>query len=235
MCCDWEFDPPNILEIDEVMFSVPNYVLTYHKIPNNSRGVYLFQSFNKPGVYLGPGSNLGQVFNSFLSKIWDENVTNFTIFSVNSLASFWAIVVRLLQVKLLRRRKLFSRPALTANSSSLLSLTVAHICFSITLIILRDTLSWCARLLITQPCMFISSSSLAFFLPPPGSLALLLSSSDRRWSSVWFFRQSLTLFGSAEKRLAAASPEFSSAYNFISGFSPDNGTVAQRRYTNFQY
>ena len=51
--------------------------LSYRNIPNNSRGVYLFQSLNRPGVYLGPGGNLGQAFNSFLSKIWDENVTNF--------------------------------------------------------------------------------------------------------------------------------------------------------------
>ena len=131
---------------------------------------------------------------------------------MNSLASFWAIVVRLLQVKFLRWRKWFSQPPLMANSSSLLSLTVAYICFSITLIILQNTLSWRAHLLITHPCMFISSSSLAFFLRPPGSLALLLSSSDRHWSSVWFFRQFLTLLVSTEKHLAAASPEFSSAY-----------------------
>ena len=114
-------------------------------------------------------------------------------------------------MKLLRRRERFSQPALAANSSSLLSLTVAYICFA--LIILRDTLSWRARLLITHPRMFISSSSLAFFLPPAGSLALLLSSSD---SSVFcfylFIHQSLPLLGSTEKRLAAASPEFSSAY-----------------------
>ena len=68
------------------------------------------------------------------------------------------------------------------------------------LIILREILSWRAHLLITNSRMFISSSSLAFFLPPPDSLALLLSS-DRRWSSVWFFRLSLTLLGLTEKRL----------------------------------
>ena len=97
----------------------------------------------------------------------------------------------------------------SAHSKLLISaVMVAYICFSIALIILRDTLSWRARLLITHPCMFISGSSLAFFLPPPGSLTLLLSSSD---SSVLFFRQSLTPLGSTEKRLAAASPEFSSA------------------------
>ena len=95
--------------------------LSYRHMPNNSRGVYLFQSLNRPDVYLGPGGNLGQAFNSFLSKIRDENVTNFASFSVNSLASFWAMVVRFLQVKLLRWRKRFSRPALAANSSSLLS------------------------------------------------------------------------------------------------------------------
>ena len=68
---------------------------------------------------------------------------------------------------------------------------------------------WCACLLITHPGMFMSSSLLAFFLPPLGShLARLLSSSDRRWSSVWFFHQSLTLLGSTEKYLAAASPVF---------------------------
>ena len=95
--------------------------------------------------------------------------------------------VRLPQVKLLRRRKRCSQPPLPANSSSLLSLTVAYICFAITLIILWDTLSWRARLLITHPRMFISGSLLAFFLSPPGSLALLFSSSD---SSVLFFRSS---------------------------------------------
>ena len=116
-------------------------------------GIYLFQSLNRPGVYLGLGGNLGQAFNS--------------------------LVVRLLQVKLLWRRKQFSQPALVANSLSLLSLTVAYICFAITLIILQDTLSWRAGLLITHYHMFISSSLLAFFLPPPGSLALLLSSLDR--------------------------------------------------------
>ena len=115
---------------------------TYCKLPNNSWGVYLFQSLNRAGVYLRSGGNFGQAFNS--------------------------IVVHLLQVKLLRRRKWFSQPALTANSSSLLSLTEAYICFANTLIIL-----WLrARLLITQSHMFISGSSLAFFLPPPGSLAL---------------------------------------------------------------
>ena len=123
-------------------------------------------------------------------KIRDENVTNFSSFSVNSLASCWAIVLCFLQVKLLRWRRWCSQPALAANSSSLLSLTVAYICFSIALIILWDTLSLRARLLMAHSCMFISGSSLAFFLPPPGSLALLLSSSD---SSVLFFRQSLTL------------------------------------------
>ena len=63
----------------------------YRKWPNNS---HLFQSLNRPGVYLGSGSNLGQAFNS--------------------------IVVRLLQVKLLRWRKWFNQPALVANSASLL-------------------------------------------------------------------------------------------------------------------
>ena len=67
-------------------------------------------------------------------------------------------------MKLLLRRKRFSQPALTDNSSSLLSLMVAYICFSIALIILRDALSWRARLLITNSHMFISGSSLAFFL-----------------------------------------------------------------------
>ena len=87
----------------------------------------------------------------------------------------------------------------SAHSKLLISaVMVAYICFSIALIILRDTLSWHARLLITHPRMFISGSSLAFFLPPPGSLTLLLSSSD---SSVSFFRQSLTLLVSTEKRV----------------------------------
>ena len=82
------------------------------------------------------------------------------------------------------------------KTSSLLSLTVAYICLAIALIILRDTLSWLARSLITHSHMFISGSSLAFFL----KLSLIFSPF------------SLTLLGSTEKRLAAASPEFSSAY-----------------------
>ena len=61
--------------------------LEYCKIPNNSRGIYLFQSLNRPG------GNLGQAFYSFLTKIRDENVTKFSSFSVNSLASFWARAV----------------------------------------------------------------------------------------------------------------------------------------------
>ena len=60
---------------------------------NNSRGVYLFQSLNRPGVYLGTGSSLEQTFNSLLTKIQDENVTNFSSSSVNSPASCWAVVV----------------------------------------------------------------------------------------------------------------------------------------------
>ena len=86
----------------------------HRKIPNNGRSVYLFQSLNRPG------GNLGQAFNSFLSIIRDENVTNFSSFSVNSPASFWAIVV-------------FCRwsccgggnDSANQHSSSLLSLTVA--------------------------------------------------------------------------------------------------------------
>ena len=148
--------------------------LSYRKIPNNSRGIYLFQSLNRPGLYLGPGSNMEQAFNFFLSKIWDENVTNFASFSVNSLAILGNSC--LLQVKLLRQRKRFSQPALPTNFSSLLSLTVVYICFATALIILRDTLSWHACFLITHSRMCISSSLLPFFLPPPGSLALLLSS-----------------------------------------------------------
>ena len=103
----------------------------------------------------------------------------------------------------------------TSTCCKLLISAVTHggvHCFSIALIILWDTLSWRARLLITHPRMFISGSLLAFFLPPAGSLVLLLSSSDRRWSSVLFFHQSLPLLGSTEKHLAAASPDFSSAY-----------------------
>ena len=103
----------------------------YRKLPNNSWGAYLFQSLNRPGVYLGPGGNLGQAGGNDL-----------------------------------------------ANQHSWLSLTVVYICFAIALIILQDTLSWHARLLITHPCMFISSSLLAFFLPPPGSPTLLLSSTE---------------------------------------------------------
>ena len=91
---------------------------------------------------------------------------------MNFLASFWAISV-------------FCR--WNQHSWQTPHLTVAYICFSIALIILRDTLSWRAPLLVTHSRMFISGSSLAFFLPPPGSLALLLSSSERHWSSIWFF------------------------------------------------
>ena len=57
----------------------------------------MFQSLNRPDVYVGPGGNLGQAFNSFFSKIWDENVTNFASLSVNSLAFFsnWSCCGRL--------------------------------------------------------------------------------------------------------------------------------------------
>ena len=135
-------------------------------------------------------------------------------------------------MKLLRRTKRFSQPALAANSSSLLSLTVAYICFSIALTILRDTLSWRARLLITNSCMFISGSLLAFFLPPAGSLALLLSSSD---SSDLLYRQILTLLGSTEKRLVAASPEFSSAYLMAESFVLSALTVTMLPWRWIQY
>ena len=47
-------------------------------------------------------------------------------------------------------RKRFSQPALAVNSSSLLSLTLAYICFAIALIILQDTLLWRAHLQITH-------------------------------------------------------------------------------------
>ena len=118
-----------------------------------------------------------QAFNSFLSKIRDENVTNFASFTVNSLASFLAVVVRLLQVKLLRRRKLFSRPALTANSSSLLSLTVAHICFSVA----PDHFTGhplVACPFADNPTLHVYLKLLARLLPPstrqPGPVAVLL-------------------------------------------------------------
>ena len=42
-------------------------------------------------MFQSPGGNLGQLLNSFLSKICDENVADFSSFSVNSLASCWAI------------------------------------------------------------------------------------------------------------------------------------------------
>ena len=70
----------------------------------------MFQSLNRQC------GNLGQVFNSSLSKIQDENVTNFSSFSVYSLAFFWAIVVCLLQVDLLRLRKGLSWPHLWCHS-----------------------------------------------------------------------------------------------------------------------
>ena len=78
---------PASLSVLDLLFSSCWWNGNYRKIPNNSRGVYLFQSLKRPGVYLG------QVFNSLLTKIRDENVTNFSSFSVNSLASFWAIFV----------------------------------------------------------------------------------------------------------------------------------------------
>ena len=62
------------LQLSTVMHVIE---LSYRKLPNNSWG-----------LYLGPGGNLGQAFNSFLSKSRDENVTNSASFSVNSLASF---------------------------------------------------------------------------------------------------------------------------------------------------
>ena len=43
------------------------------------------------------------------------------------------------------------------------------------------------RLLITYPCMFISSSSLAFFLPPPGSLALFCPLRTDAEAQFYFF------------------------------------------------
>ena len=164
-------------------------------IPWNTKyswGIYWFQSLNRPGIYSG------QAFNSFLTKIRDENVTNFAIFSVNSLASFCK----------------WSCCSGANDSSNQHSQQTPHLCCHSRWLTFVSPWSFCQTLsrgvpflLITHPRMFISSSSLAFFLPPAGSLALLLSSSDRRWSSV-----SLTLLGSTEKRLAAASPEFSSAY-----------------------
>ena len=66
----------------------PGRESSYHNIANNSQGDCLFQSLNRPGIYLGPNGNRGQEFNSFLSKIRDESVTNFARLSVNSLASF---------------------------------------------------------------------------------------------------------------------------------------------------
>ena len=146
-----------------------------------------------------PGDNLGQAPNSFLTIIRDENVKNFSSFSVNSLASFCK----------------WSWCGGGNDSANQHSLQTPHLsCHSRWCAFVSPSpwsfcgsLSWRAHLLITHSCMFISGPSLAFFLPPAGSLALLLSSSDRRWSSV-----SLTLLGSREKCLAAASPKFSSEY-----------------------
>ena len=75
---------PDSLAVLGLLFSSCWCCGNKRKIPNNSPGVYLFQSLNRLGVYLG------KAFNSFLTKIRDENVTNFASFSVNSLASFWA-------------------------------------------------------------------------------------------------------------------------------------------------
>ena len=114
--------------------------------------------------------------------------------------AFNSTVVRLLQVKLLQRRK------------RLIS-TVTHGCVHL---FRHRPDHFTGHSVMACPfadnsfCMFISSSSLAFFLPPPGSLALLLSSPTD--AEVLFFRQSLTLLGSTEKHLAGAYPELSSAY-----------------------
>ena len=91
-------------------------------------------------------------------------------------------VVRHLQVKLLRRRKRFSQPALGGRH-----------------LFLHRPDHFAGHSLVA--CPFADNSSLHVYLrllssrPPPSSssLVLLLSSSDGCWSSVWFFRQSLTL------------------------------------------
>ena len=101
-------------------------------------------------------------------------------------------------MKLLRQRKRFSQTALAANSSSLL----AYICFAL---IIFAGHSLMVSLFADNSLPHVYVKLLARLLP--GSLALLLSSSDKHWSSVWFFRPSLTLLGSTEKPLVAV-PSF---------------------------
>ena len=147
----------------------------------------------------------------FVSIIRDENVTNLTSFSLNSLASFWAIVVHLLQVKLLWRRKRLSQLAIAAVSSSLLSLTVAYICFTIALIILQDTLSWRARVSFFPACL----SQAPGWRPSSSLHQAAWPCCCPPWTDTearFFFFFSVTLLGSTEKHLAAASPRFPSAY-----------------------
>ena len=118
----------------------------------------------------------------------------------------------LLQLKLLRRRKRFIQPALTANSSSLLSLMVVYIFF------LHRPDHFVGHSLVACPFadnsfLHVYLKLLASLLPPstrqPGPVAVLLGQTLKL---SLIFHQSVTLFWSTEKRLAAASPEFSSAY-----------------------
>ena len=109
------------------MVGVSEYV-TYHKLPN----IYLFQSLNRPGVYLAPGGNLGQVFNS--------------------------IVVHLLQVKLLPTEETI-QPSSTLGKLLISAVThggvhlFCHWSFC-------GALSWRDRLLISQStCLSIAPRS----------------------------------------------------------------------------
>ena len=68
---------------------------------------------------------------------------------------------------------------------------VAYICFSIALIILWDNLVACPFADDPSRHVYLRLLAPRFFIPPSGSLVLV---------------------GSTEKRLAAASPEFISAY-----------------------
>ena len=137
--------------------------LSYCKIPNNR---WAFICFNQL---------TDQAFFWDQAAIWDRRLIPFSQKSRMKMsqtspasqwthASFWAIIVHLLQMKLLRQRKWFSQPALVANSSSLLLLTVVFICFTIALIILRDTLLACPFANNPFPHVYLK---LLVSLPPP--------------------------------------------------------------------
>ena len=149
--------------------------LSYHKIPNNSRD-----------VYLGSGGD-PQAFNSFLSKIWDENFTYFASFSANSLASFckWSCCG---EGNVSANQHSRQTPHLCCHSRwrTFVSPSPLSSC---------GTLSWRAHLLITHPHMFISSSSLAFFLPPPGSLSCCCPPRTDAEAQFYFFANLLLSWG----------------------------------------